>query len=249
MQILSLFHTQQLLGLTTVCQHFRDQVIRIFQSRLILAETLEDRRLILECYHPSAQSTEQYLSCDYLGTPGLNDGLGGQRTPYDIGDVNGCFGQPGRLYSRFKLTSVDNLARPQLDGNFQTDLDVVTPDMHEGEAVRRTVSLDSYELFSQLCISVAIVQIGPRRGVFLNFMDVLKRTTVRVWRQWLAEKSVNLRDPLKHSKHERLIWVDQDRHVGLRVQVQERKSTSDASIPQHKDEDRAVSYHLELEGM
>lgn len=251
-QILNLFHTQQLLGLITVCHHFQDLIISIIQNRLILAEALGDRKLLLECYHPSAQYTEPYVFCDYLGTTGLNDGTRGPRTPYDVSDANDCFHYFGQLYSRFKPTRIDEsegLAGPHSDGDFQRASAEVTSIVQEDETIIRTVSLDSYELFSQLCISVAIVQMGPRRGVFLSCMDVLKKTTARVWRQWLAEESINSREPDENFEAERLIWADQSRHVGLRVRVQKREWGRAIPILQQKDDDEAVSYQLELEGM
>ena len=226
-----------------------------------MAASLKDRKLILECYHPSAQYTEPYLFCDYLGTPGLSDEIEGQGWIYEGAENDGRLGRLRGLYSRFRPT------RPEADPPFRShpagdvpgsrtypespSLAAVQP----VELVAQTINLDSHELFSQLCVSVNLVQTGPRRGVFLSCIDVLKKTTPRIWREWLADgaKSTNsptleLTDLDDLDQSRRIIWVDNARNIGMRAHVRERKWRRDAPILMPKDEDEAVSYSVELEG-
>lgn len=47
---------------------------------------------------------------------------------------------------------------------------------------------------------------------------------------------------------DKMLWVDQNKVVGLRVRVEEKKGRRDLPVLVHKDEDQAISYSLELEG-
>lgn len=251
MQILSLSSTECLLSLATVCHRFRNLIDRIIFSRMFSVKSLKDRKLILECYHPTAQYTEPYLFCDYLGSTRL-DTAQDQKSLCDVGDAKNSFDMLNGLYSRFKLTIDDigtNTVCSPVDNNNFIASNVEDSLIQKDEVISRTISMDSHELFSQLCISIAIVQMGPRRGVFLSCIDVLKKTTARIWKQWLAENSRHSKDSTNCFEPERLIWADHNRQVGLRVQVKEHKWQRDGPILQHNDEDQAVSYHLELKGM
>lgn len=160
MQTLILFSTESLLRLVPVCHRFQGLILRILHGRLLMAASLKDRRLILDCYHPSAQYTEPYLSCDYLGTPGLSDEIKGQGLIYDGAGRAGCLGQLRGLYSRFRPS------KPDIDPPFRSHPAGETPGTRTfpavpsaeltkpTELVAQTIHLDSHELFSQLCISV-----------------------------------------------------------------------------------------------
>ena len=91
------FATLPLLHMRLVNHRFQNLIIKIVHSRLLLAASLKDRRLIFECYHPSAQYTEPYLFCDYLGTPGLSDNIAGVGSIYQAHTGDGLL---RKLYSR-----------------------------------------------------------------------------------------------------------------------------------------------------
>lgn len=101
----------------------------------------------------------------------------------------------------------------------------------------------------------SLVQEGPRRGVFLSCVDVLKKTTPRIWRQWLANNVENSAGPslettdLSDERHcKRIVWVDSACNVGIRVHVKERQWRRNLPILVHRDEQQAASYSIELEG-
>ncbi|KAL8906687.1 MAG: hypothetical protein Q9207_001873 [Kuettlingeria erythrocarpa] len=235
-------------------------------ERLLLAASLEDRKLILECYHPSAQYTEPYVFCTYLGTPGLSSEKEGQGSLYQ--DLRAERGQLKHLYSRFRPSRADvstRIVRPHPAGEVPGSS---TPSIPQGSApevvpaapdsVTHRLFLDAHELFTQLSITAALVQVGPRRGVFLSFIDIIDKKTPRVWRQWLAEKTKEFKDGRQmiqedvtealDDESKPIIWADAGKTLGLRVRVKENKWKKDAPILMHKDEDQAVSYSLELEG-
>lgn len=257
--VLTTFSTLSLLQLRLVSHRFHNIIIRIIHQRLLLAASLEDRKLILECYHPSAQYTEPYVFCDYLGTPGLSNEHEGQGLLFHDLQVKG--GQPKHLYSRFRPSRADASARtvrPHPAGDVPGSRTNPTSDGSElktgnqaADLVTHIVSLDPHELFTQLSVTAALVQIGPRRGVFLSFIDVIDKKTPRVWRDWLADKA---RDPVTERRGPRqdelapMVWADQGRTLGLKVRVKERQWRKDVPILVHKDEDQAVSYSLDLEG-
>lgn len=215
---------------------------------------MKDRKLILECYHPSAQYTEPYLYCDYLGTPGLSDDLEGQGTIYEIADNPTNGGTLRKLYSHFRPTRKDPDAKPILSypagdipGTRTSDKAESSRQLKATEIVNQIVSLEAHELFSQLCFSAGLVQVGPRRGVFLSNVDVVEKKFFRIWRQWLAEKAKGMDEG--DTSDQDIVWVDQSRVAGLKVKVKERRWRRDTPILLHKDEDQAVSYSLELEGV
>ncbi|KAL8640492.1 MAG: hypothetical protein Q9228_002600 [Teloschistes exilis] len=245
-------------GLTLLELPNEDIIIRIVHQRLLLAASLKDRKLILECYHPSAQYTEPYVFCDYLGTPGLSDEHEGQGSLFHDHRVEG--GQLKHLYSRFRPSRADVSARtvrPYPAGDIPGSRtspasECSNSTMQNGVAdlVTHTVSLDPHELFTQFSVTAALVQIGPRRGVFLSFIDVIDKKTPRVWRDWLAKKAKipgNERREYRQDELDPIVWADQGRTLGLKVRVKERQWRKDAPILIHKDEDQSVSYSLDLE--
>ena len=269
--VLNYFQTLPLLQCRAVSHRFQNLIIRIIHGRLLRAATLDDRKLILECYHPSAQYTEPYLYCDYLGSPGLSDDVEGQGRIYQIANDPNSRGTFQKLYSHFRPTRKDlePIVRPHpagdIPGTRTSDAAGLSRSPRDAETVRQNVSLEAHELFSQLCFSAGLVQVGPRRGVFLSNIDIVDRKTIRIWRQWLAEMArkreegynsaakASSGDLLEASNDsgddlEQLIWVDQNKIAGLKLYVKERKWRRDMPLLIHKDEDQAVSYSLELEG-
>ena len=266
------FPSQSLIQYSFVCHRFRDLIVRIIHNRLLKAASLKDHKLILECYHPTAQYTEPYLLCEYLGTPGLSDANGREAFTQD---GNHRMGELGMLYSRFLPRSKDAESEPRIvrshpAGDVPGSRTSPTPSSSstplQPDIITRAVSMESHELFSQLCVSASLVQVGPRRGVFLSCVDVLKKTTTRMFRDWLSGKTETSNDPdLDVSEHftngmaskprssseqsRRLMWVDPENNVGLRVRAHERKWIRNAPILIHQDEDQAISYSLELSGM
>ncbi len=198
--VLTPFSTLSLLRLRLVSHHFQNVIIRLVHQRLLVAASLEDRKLILECYHPSAQYTEPYLFCDYLGTPGLSNETEGQGELYH--HLRGESGQLQHLYSHFRPIRADlgtSAVRPHPAGNVrssrtglldQTCLSVAQK--QQLDLVKHNISLDAHELFTQLSITAALVQVGPRRGVFLSFIDIVDKRTPRIWRDWLVERARDL---------------------------------------------------------
>ncbi|KAL8829253.1 MAG: hypothetical protein Q9170_006248 [Blastenia crenularia] len=264
--VLNLFPTLSLLQLRLVSRHFQNVIIRIVHQRLLLAASLEDRKLILECYHPSAQYTEPYVFCEYLGTPGLSNEREGQGSLYQ--DLQVERGQLKQLYSRFRPSRADintGVAprHPAGDppGSRTNPIDQASTENAKrdlSDLVIHKVLLDAHELFTQLSITTALVQMGPRRGVFLSFIDIIDKKTPRVWRDWLVGKADESRNNRVHNQHvdvgeshvqsDSIIWADQGKTLGLRVRVQETKWKKEVPVLIHRDEDQPTSYSLELEG-
>lgn len=260
------FPTLSLLQLRLVSHRFQAVIIRIVHQRLLLAASLEDRKLILECYHPSAQYTEPYVFCDYLGTPVLSNEREGQGSLYQ--DLTVERGQLKYLYSRFRPSRADistHNARPHPAGDVPgSRTNPITqnaaPNVRSADSslVTHRLFLDAHELFTQLSITAALVQVGPRRGVFLSFIDVIDKKTPRVWREWLAGAAKGPANDANWTGKEEteglddesmaIIWADPGKTLGLRVRVKESTWRKDAPVLVHRNEDQAMSYALELEG-
>ena len=256
MQILRFFPSQHLLLLAAVSRRFRDMAGHIVYGRLTVATSLQDRKLILECYHPTNQHTEPYLFCESLDTPGRSSENPSPGSKGDVSCEDDCLTTIAKLYSSFKPVRANadpKPARPHSVESISDPQSIVDPSVtslvsrseDEDERMARTVHLDNDELFSQLCISIALVQLGPRHGVFISCTDILKKRTARIWRQWLLENSSVSVD----GRSEHIIWADQAQNVGLKVQVQEMKGKHHAPILQPMDENQAISYKLELKGV
>ena len=140
--------------------------------------------------------------------------------------------------------------------------------------VSHSVHLDSHELFSQLCVVTNLVQLGFSRGVFYSFVNVADGV-VRIWREWLAKranltqknversdvKSIDLEEvcekkcKVAHADAENTeteastLWIDNHQNVGVRVRIAEKKWMRNAPVLLHRDEDPAVTYTMEYEGL
>ncbi|KAI4126784.1 MAG: hypothetical protein LQ347_004834 [Umbilicaria vellea] len=199
MHILTTFSTRLLLPLAGVSRRFHDLILRIIHGRLLIAASMKDRRLILECFHPSAKYIEPYLFCDYLGTPGLSHHTEGQGSYYARTDETGQFGKLGALYSRFRPARPDTerkIVRPHPAGDVpgHPGTSTVFPDRldpqssEDPDMVTHIVSLDADELFTQRCAVLNLVEMGPRRGVFSSCVNIVD-TVTRFWREWLKDRA------------------------------------------------------------
>lgn len=257
--MLDLLPTQLLLQTRSVCHRFQNLIIRIIHGRLLRAASLTDRKLILECYHPSAQYTEPYLYCDYLGTPGLSDEIEGQGLTYEIANDQATkVATLGKLYSHFRPTRKDPepkiyRSHPAGDvpGSRTSEAANRIREPLDRNTVTKNVSLEAHELFMQLRFLVAVVQTGPRRGFFHSVQNLIDKTQ-RVFRKWLAERAETTKEHNTGAsdgvtnklgcKVAEMLWIDQNKIAGLRVRVEERKVRRDLPILLHKDEDQAVRY-------
>jgi hypothetical protein len=96
---------------------------------------------------------------------------------------------------------------------------------------------------------VNVVKTGPKKDLFLSCVTI-GEGLVRVWRDWLKERAegVAKRKGEEEEIEKRLLWSDTQRHVGLRLRVNERQ---DERVPVFvsRDEDPNVGYMLQYEGM
>ncbi|KAL2012490.1 hypothetical protein VTN00DRAFT_15 [Thermoascus crustaceus] len=201
-QILTPFSTRALLPLTAVSHRFLALVLRILHYRLLIAASLKDYKLMLECFHPSSKLTEPHVFCTYLGTPGLSDKYDGIGSLYEDTQVAERLGLLSSLYSRFRpIPRADegnnNNGRrffPTGTGTMvgiagagpEEELEVLeekTP-----QFVRRSVHLESSEDFSQLCTVVNLVKVIPNSNLLLSAVTV-EDGIIRIWRDWLEEQA------------------------------------------------------------
>ncbi len=262
--VLACLDTLTLLRTRVVAHRFQRLIIRIIHARLLQAAALKDRKLILECYHPSAQYTEPYLHCDYLGTPGLSGQTPGQGFIYELADENSGEGTLRKLYSHFRPTRNDPqqityYSHPAGDvSGSRTSERAAARSSMQTEVISQNVNLEADELFTQLRFLASLVEIGPRRGFFISIQNIVEQKTTRIFRTWLAEKAKKAKDTeVGRSKaslrgtlgeDDSILWMDRNRVAGLKVRVQERGWRENVPILLHRDEDQAVSYSLELQG-
>jgi hypothetical protein len=202
--ILTSFLTESLLPLVLVSPRFYSIIVRILHYRLLLAAALLEYKLILEAYHPSRKNTEPYLFCTYLETDGLSSKYEGEGSLYgDCVGAGGRFAKLGSLYNRFRpekpgvVGQMPRRAFPARGTPSQANGSAASQPIYANggdggsEKVQHTINLDSHELFTQFQAYASLVTVGPRRGVFLNTVHLVKSRegVMRVWREWLQSRS------------------------------------------------------------
>lgn len=214
---------------------------------MLLISSLKDYTLLLECFHPISKLTDPHFFCTYLGTPGLNDKYEGPGSLYE-----GC-----NKTSEFlgRLSNVYSCFRPEVDLTEIQDEDVDDNsnenDGVEAPLVKKQVSLEEFEDFSQLCSIVNLVKIMPNSRMLVSAVTV-EDGIVRVWRDWLRRQSKRDRhDTTAHIQQDEddVLWVNNKKIVGLKLRVREKKwNRPMLPVLMHRDEEGAVSYEVEIEG-
>ncbi|KAL1976755.1 hypothetical protein VTN31DRAFT_3037 [Thermomyces dupontii] len=255
--ILSSFSTVELLPLTVVSHRFYALICRILHFRLLVAAPIPSRHLILECYHPTSRLSSPYAFCTYLGTDGLSAEYNGKGSIYENCEVTERLGRLCGLYSRFRphVQVEESLqllqSSEQTSGASVTDTNTVSVEgnnrvREQGQtntaSVRRLVSLEGGEGFSQLCIVVDLVKVKEGSGLLLSVTTV-EDGVIRLWRDWLKERSKGDQD----NEEEGVLWVGSAKHVGLKLRVREQRWNRNAPILVHRDEEPAVSYDVDIE--
>jgi len=234
-QILTPFPTRELLPLATVSHRFHALVLRILHYRLLVAASLKEYKLILECFHPVSKLTEPHVFCNYLGTNGLSDKHEGEGSLYENVETAQKLGRLTSLYSRFRpeITVEEKMDGSQLvPSDSGLDPDDLT--------VKRAVHIEDAEDFSQLCVVVSLVKVVPGSNRLLS-ANTMEDGVIRLFRRWLREQA--------QKQDSGILWVDQGENVGLKMRVREKRRPGQAApVLLHRDE-APVSYDVDIEGI
>ncbi|KAJ9669692.1 hypothetical protein H2201_000076 [Coniosporium apollinis] len=284
LHILTPFPTLDLLALTTLSHRIHALILRILHNRLLLAANLHDHTLLLECYHPSAKLTEPPLFCTYLGTPGLDNVpqepcLSPSSSSSSSSGNDNPTGHLATMHSFYSTFRPHRRSPAPLSTRRHPAGDIPGSRTHPSssasqsrhgktgdgssaeELVRQLVSLDSHELFTQLCAQIHLVRVGPRNGLFRCFVEV-EEGVVRVWRGWLGERAcAGVEEVVVGGKgkgregavevrveKEGILWVKPGENVGLRFKVREKVFRREVPVLVSVDEEVAVTYEIEYEG-
>jgi hypothetical protein len=171
---------------------------------------------------------------------------------HPAGDVPGS-----RTYNSTSASTANSSSAPALTSQTLPESD----QDEEDETVRQMLHLDSHELFTQLCTTANLVKIGPRSGLFRCFVG-LEEGVIRVFREWLSrmaqvvDNDGNIRMTLPTSDihvdsiaGDKILWLTPQKHVGLRFKVRERRIQRRTPVLWYAEEEVAVSYEIEYEGM
>lgn len=276
--ILSSFPTQTLLPLVLVDHKFHSTILRILHFRLLLAASLPEYKIILEAYHPSRKNTEPYLFCAYLGTDGLSSKHEGEGSLYeDCDGAAGRLGKLGQLYSRFRpespgvegsmpLRRIAGATPAQATGS--TTQPIYKNDGDGGtKKITYSLNIDANELFTQFCAYASLVRLGPRRGVFLSTVHIVKsgEGVMRVFRKWLQDRAAETEMREEYGQEVELertptdvvpsiaddnsiMWTNYKRNTGLRVAVRDTQKRFMAESEESAD-DLPLSFAVEIKGM
>jgi hypothetical protein len=216
-------------------------VSRIHYGRLVEAALLHEHELILECYHPTTKLTTPWMSCDPLGTEGLEETA-----------LNPTLKGMRELYTRFRPRLDHENKRPRARYPTKAVDEGVEPPV--ADLASHDVQLDAAESFSQLCTVINLIKVGPKKGLFLSCVNVIEGV-IRIWRDWLAEQA-STAISIAEGKQRRnmttssssILWTDQSSmNYGIRVRVVGKEDIQ-GPILVGADEDKSVSYVLEYEG-
>ncbi|OCL13632.1 hypothetical protein AOQ84DRAFT_282736 [Glonium stellatum] len=231
LHILTPLPTPTLLPLTIISHRIYALVLRILHNRLLLAATLHDHSLILECYHPSAKLTEPPYFCTYHGTEGLD--AYEEPTASDSNLVP-RLGQLRNMYSRFRPYRrelgadghrVKKHPAGDVPGSRTHPSSSAAGRKLDHELVRQILSLDGEELFTQLCAVTNLVKIGPRNGLFSCFVEV-EEGVVRVWRNWLKEMAAREGSTNSRTRASKTLITEEEIDIGRKGKEAAQKISS-----------------------
>ncbi|KAM7216836.1 hypothetical protein V8F06_007813 [Rhypophila decipiens] len=259
LSILSVLPSRALLPVLPVNRRFYSAAVRLLHARLIKAAALQDHRLILECYHPSAKISTPYLYCDYLSTDNLQieDGPDGESAS---GLPRPTIADLGQIYSHFRPVIQEENRRPRLryprrappaqpsgsgDGGGSSSQTSSRAEQQEATFPTQDIYLDENQLFSQLCTITNLVKLGPKPGLFVSHVNV-SDGIIRVFREWLGRQAA-----MADKSNTEIIWADTSQTVGLRFRVTQKDMPPSEYNPppvlMAADEEPPVAYRLELE--
>lgn len=214
----------------------------------MLISSLKDYTLLLECFHPVSKLTDPHYFCTYLGTPGLNDKYEGPGSLYEsCNKTSEYLGRLSGVYSCF---------RPEIDASELRDRNTVgnNDEVETPTLVKKQVSLDELEDFSQLCSIVNLVKIIPNSRMLISAVTI-EDGIIRVFRDWLKRQSkrdhYNTTATTAHIQQDEddVLWVNNKKTVGLKLRVKEKRwNRPMLPVLMHRDEEGAVSYEVEIEG-
>lgn len=159
------------------------------------------------------------------------------------------------------MSNVYSCFRPEIDASETRDEDDGNNDETETPMlVKKQVSLEEFEDFSQLCSIVNLVKIMPNSRMLISAVTV-EDGIIRVFRDWLKRQSK--RDQYSttttsttttahagiQQDEDDVLWVNNKKTVGLKLRVKEKKwNRPMLPVLMHRDEEGAVSYEVEIEG-
>ncbi|GAB1319220.1 F-box domain-containing protein [Madurella fahalii] len=259
--ILTNLPTRFLLPLVAVSRHFHSVTLRVLRQRLHRATSLPDRRLILECYHPSEKLYTPYLSCDYLYTDNLEGLDEASKAEGKLLEPTALGGGLAGVYSHFRPVEHEENRRARPRGRYTRRGQRGSGSLGQGTAAAGggsggdvllpyiDVYLDSDELFSQLCAITNLVRVGPKPGLFLSHVNI-SDVVIRVWRAWLARQAAAGGRPQAGREvqdEDSVLWADTSRTVGLRFRVTEKDIRDEHPVLVANNEELPVAYRLEFE--
>ncbi|KAE8377656.1 hypothetical protein BDV26DRAFT_207232 [Aspergillus bertholletiae] len=261
-QILSPLPTCSLLPLTTVSHRFCALILRILHYRILVSVSLNEYNLMLDCLNPGSYSVKPHVFCKYLGTDGLSNQYEGEGSLYEDVDTAQHLRILGSLYSRFR----PSVAVMERIGGARRFPPAVYREQADGPVVTLPIHLEAFENFSQLCVAVNVVEVMWGSNFPLGAVAV-ENGVVRLFRDWLrshAKHSSPSPGSSPKSDHTacsstseapyQMVWVGQNKNVGLKVRVKEKEFVDDymnwawgGPVLSYRDEEQSVSYELTIE--
>lgn len=122
------------------------------------------------------------------------------------------------------------------------------------DSVRQQIHLESHELFTQLCAGVKILRKGVGNGRSEDGLyrrnSVIGSGTLRVWRDWLAERSkidMERYGEMGDSGNGGVLWLGTTTDIGLKLAVEKVEDEGVVGVGR-EGEDEDVTFRLQFQG-
>ncbi|EPS35152.1 hypothetical protein H072_11494 [Dactylellina haptotyla CBS 200.50] len=221
-EILNLMPTKSLVIASRTSKYIHDIATYIISRRLRHALHVEGYRLVFECYEAADMYNHPYNNCEYTGTYiGTESSAPAAKLnslpPFD-GEKEE-FNPLPKLYTRYTPTPFDASCQNGISNS----------------PASSTVTIDSGDLFTQVCASASLVKLGSMIPVFESFF--------RVRREWL--------DRACEGGDDNIVWVGMGEDVGLELNVSGKRISGPAihGGVRGREEDPAVQYHVDYESL
>jgi hypothetical protein len=265
---------RELVSLMPVSHRFLALINRILHDRFLASATLGGcGGLALECYHPLSSATQPFTVWSYRGTAALL----GARPHGEEYCVDGELKKLGLLYSRFKPLDRHHYANLWIVGRGSLSsapamlLTAPTavpsqPPIQPGTSLEQgsggdtgsqdnrflaadTITLETFESFSQLCVNVSLLNGG-------RFMTstTITADTIRLSREWLDERALSssaeirpaqIGDSSGPSRYDpRVKWTDKYKDSGLKIHVRKHGAETTGL----ENDDLPTKYDIGIEG-
>ncbi|KAF3925860.1 hypothetical protein ABW20_dc0103809 [Dactylellina cionopaga] len=219
--------TRSLAIASRTSKYIHDIATYIINRRLRNALEVDGYKLVFECYPADDKESHPCNHCEYLG---VNTSAKSSPPPSQkLRSISSRLYNSGDQEDFNPLTNLYSHHKP-------TPFDASYPSGISSAPASTTVTIDSGDIFTQVCASANLVKPGSVIKVFESFF--------RVRRDWLDRAC-------EGTEQEDVVWVGIGENVGLKISASGKKVVGPAihGGVRGREEEPAVEYRVEYESL